>query len=106
MVALSAALAWCACAEALNPSLDISEYGHTAWTVRDGFALGNIYCIHKAGMGIYGSARSSACFASTAYTAAPGNRPQGSKFLAMPSTACSSHATVLSGLALSPAYSL
>jgi signal transduction histidine kinase/ligand-binding sensor domain-containing protein len=45
IVALSALLAWCACGEALNPSLDISQYGHTAWTVRDGFALGNIYCM-------------------------------------------------------------
>ncbi len=30
---------------ALNPSLDISQYAHTAWTVRDGFSLGNIYAI-------------------------------------------------------------
>jgi len=30
---------------ALDPSLNISQYGHTAWTVRDGFALGNIYCM-------------------------------------------------------------
>ena len=30
---------------ALNPSLDVSQYAHTAWTVRDGFSLGNIYAI-------------------------------------------------------------
>ncbi|HVO62534.1 MAG TPA: two-component regulator propeller domain-containing protein [Terriglobales bacterium] len=36
-------LAWCACASALNPSLDISQYAHTAWTAREGFSLGNIY---------------------------------------------------------------
>jgi signal transduction histidine kinase/ligand-binding sensor domain-containing protein len=30
---------------ALDPSLDISQYAHTAWTVRDGFSLGNIYAI-------------------------------------------------------------
>jgi ligand-binding sensor domain-containing protein/signal transduction histidine kinase len=30
---------------ALNPSLDISQYAHTAWTVRGGFSLGNIYAI-------------------------------------------------------------
>jgi len=30
---------------ALDPSLDISQYAHTAWTVRDGFALGNIYAM-------------------------------------------------------------
>jgi signal transduction histidine kinase/ligand-binding sensor domain-containing protein len=28
---------------ALNPSLAVSQYAHTAWTVRDGFSLGNVY---------------------------------------------------------------
>lgn len=27
---------------ALDPSLDISQYGHTAWTARDGFSVGAI----------------------------------------------------------------
>ena len=30
---------------ALDPSLEISQYGHTAWTARDGFSLGNIYAM-------------------------------------------------------------
>jgi signal transduction histidine kinase/ligand-binding sensor domain-containing protein len=30
---------------ALDPSLDVSQYAHTAWTVRDGFSLGNVYAI-------------------------------------------------------------
>ena len=30
---------------ALDPSLEIRQYGHTAWTIRDGFSLGNIYAI-------------------------------------------------------------
>ena len=30
---------------ALNPALDVSQYAHTAWTVRDGFAVGNIYAM-------------------------------------------------------------
>jgi signal transduction histidine kinase/ligand-binding sensor domain-containing protein len=30
---------------ALNPSLEVSQYGHTAWTIQDGFSLGNIYAI-------------------------------------------------------------
>ena len=30
---------------ALNPSLDISQYAHTTWRVRDGFSLGNIYAM-------------------------------------------------------------
>ena len=29
----------------LNPSLDISQYAHTAWTIRDGFFKGIIYSI-------------------------------------------------------------
>jgi len=38
-------VASCGCGFALNPGLDISQYAHTAWTVRDGFSLGNIYAI-------------------------------------------------------------
>jgi signal transduction histidine kinase/ligand-binding sensor domain-containing protein len=30
---------------ALNPSLEVSQYAHTAWTVRDGFSVGNIYAM-------------------------------------------------------------
>jgi ligand-binding sensor domain-containing protein/two-component sensor histidine kinase len=38
-------LACCPCASALNPSLDINQYAHTAWTARDGFFKGIIYSI-------------------------------------------------------------
>ena len=41
MSAFSVALAFCTCAAAFNPTLDISQYAHTAQTVRDGFSLGN-----------------------------------------------------------------
>lgn len=30
---------------ALDTALDINEYAHTAWTVRDGFSVGNIYAM-------------------------------------------------------------
>src|SRR5262252_11099982 len=30
---------------ALAPSLEVSQYAHTAWTVREGFSLGNIYAM-------------------------------------------------------------
>jgi ligand-binding sensor domain-containing protein len=33
-------LACCPCASALNPSLDINQYAHTAWTIRDGLFKG------------------------------------------------------------------
>jgi len=38
-------LACCPCASALNPSLDINQYAHTAWTVREGFFKGYISSI-------------------------------------------------------------
>ena len=30
---------------ALDPSLEVSQYAHTTWRVRNGFSLGNIYAI-------------------------------------------------------------
>jgi ligand-binding sensor domain-containing protein len=38
-------LTCCPCAFALNSSLDISQYAHTAWTIRDGFFKGSITSI-------------------------------------------------------------
>jgi len=38
-------LAWCPCALALNPALDISQYAHTARTVGEGFSLGTIFAM-------------------------------------------------------------
>jgi ligand-binding sensor domain-containing protein len=39
------ALLWSPPALALDPSLDISQYAHTAWRVRDAFANGFLYSI-------------------------------------------------------------
>src|ERR1700746_2544177 len=33
------------CTLALNPVLDVSQYAHTAWKIRDGFAKGSILSI-------------------------------------------------------------
>jgi len=38
-------LLWCPHALALDASLDISQYAHTAWTDRDGFLPGAVYAI-------------------------------------------------------------
>jgi signal transduction histidine kinase/ligand-binding sensor domain-containing protein len=38
-------LALCPCAHALNPSLDINQYAHNAWTIREGFFKGPIESI-------------------------------------------------------------
>ena len=45
IICLALMLACSACAFALDPSLDINQYAHTAWKVRDGFAKGFIYAI-------------------------------------------------------------
>jgi signal transduction histidine kinase/ligand-binding sensor domain-containing protein len=41
-IAFGILLACCLRGSALNPSLDINQYAHTAWTVRDGFFKGAI----------------------------------------------------------------
>ena len=38
-------LAFCRCAFGLNPSLDVNQYAHSAWTIRDGFFKGVIMSI-------------------------------------------------------------
>src|SRR6266446_6831168 len=38
-------LACSACVFALDPSLDVNQYGHTSWKVRDGFTRGAIFSI-------------------------------------------------------------
>ena len=38
-------LAWCPRAFALNPALDVNQYAHTSWKIRDGFTKGGILSI-------------------------------------------------------------
>src|SRR5271157_967788 len=42
---LAILLACCTCAFALDPSLDISQYAHSSWKIRDGFPKGVVYSI-------------------------------------------------------------
>ena len=65
---------------ALDRSLDVSQYGHTAWTARDGFAVGAIFAMAQRPMGICGSAPNSVCSASMDFTLSPGNHRRGSNF--------------------------
>jgi signal transduction histidine kinase/ligand-binding sensor domain-containing protein len=44
-IAAAVSLACCTCASALNPTLDINQYAHKAWTIRDGFFKSVIYSI-------------------------------------------------------------
>jgi ligand-binding sensor domain-containing protein len=42
LLALAILLAFCSCAFALDPSLDINQYAHTAWKIREGFSKGRV----------------------------------------------------------------
>src|ERR1035441_6565601 len=44
-IMLGLLVAGCGCGFALNPALDISQYVHKAWTVRDGFSVGTIFAM-------------------------------------------------------------
>ena len=44
-LSLAVLLGTCVCSVALNPSLDVTQYGHTAWTARDGFPGGAIFAL-------------------------------------------------------------
>ena len=44
-VCLSILLACGDCASALDPSLDLSQYAHTSWKVREGFTSGTIFAM-------------------------------------------------------------
>ena len=45
LTSLGILLACCRCAAALNPSIDMNQYAHTAWPVRGGFFKGSVYAI-------------------------------------------------------------
>jgi PAS domain S-box-containing protein len=45
VIVLGILLACCSCASALDPSLDISQYAHTAWKIREGFSKGRVTSI-------------------------------------------------------------
>ena len=44
-------LVWCPCARALDPTLDVSQYAHTAWKTRDGFPNSITYAIAQTADG-------------------------------------------------------
>ena len=57
----------CLPALALNPSLEISHYAHTKWTVRDGAVKGNIYAMAQTPDGYLWLGTEFGCFASMAF---------------------------------------
>src|SRR5580658_2637388 len=45
IIAVAMLLAWGRGAYALDPALDVSQYAHTSWKIRDGFFKGIIFSI-------------------------------------------------------------
>jgi signal transduction histidine kinase/ligand-binding sensor domain-containing protein len=45
LIAVGMLAACCPCTFALNPALDVSQYAHRAWKIREGFSKGFIYSI-------------------------------------------------------------
>src|SRR5580692_11383700 len=45
LIALGMLLAWGTEAYGLDPALDVSQYAHTSWKIRDGFSKGIIFAI-------------------------------------------------------------
>ncbi len=84
---------------ALDPSLDISQYAHTAWSFRDGFLIGTSTQSRKPLTDISGWARSRVLFALTALERARASLLPGQQLPTDPFTGYSRRATVLFGSA-------
>ena len=98
VVVLSIWLACCSFAFALDPALDISQYAHTAWKVRDGFAKGFIYAIAQTPDGYLWLGTEFGLLRFDGVRAVPGCRPMANS-PAMTFRRCWSHVTVHFGSA-------
>jgi hypothetical protein len=65
---------------ALDPNLDVCQYAHTSWKIRDGFAKGQIHSIAQALDGYLWLGTELACFASNGVRTVPW-QPQGGEQL-------------------------
>ena len=50
-IVLGLVLAWCPCVLALDPALDVSQYAHASWKIREGFSEGIIRSIAQTADG-------------------------------------------------------
>ena len=72
-------LAYCSCALALNPTLDVSQYAHTAWKVSDGFFAGIIFSIAQTPDGYLWIGTDSGLFRFDGVRSVPWHPPAGSR---------------------------
>lgn len=80
-MALGILLACCRCASALDPALDVSQYEHTSWKIRDGFATGIIHQIAQTPDGYLWLATASGLLRFDGVRAIPWQPPQGEHLL-------------------------
>ena len=100
LLALAILLAFCSCAFALDPSLDINQYAHTAWKIREGFSKGRIYLIAQTPDGYLWLGTEFGLFRFDGVRQRPmGAAWRASIFPAATFEACSPHAMGHSGLA-------
>src|SRR5271157_1836234 len=78
-IVLGALVAGCGCGFALNPSLDITQYAHDAWTVRSGFIKGNIYMIAQTRDGYLWLGTEFGCFRFDGVRSIPWQPPAGQR---------------------------
>src|SRR5262244_3632858 len=76
-------LAWCPRVLALNPTLDISQYSHTSWRIREGFIKGTIHAITQTSDGYLWLATEFGLFRFDGIRSVPWQPPAGQ---ALPST--------------------
>jgi signal transduction histidine kinase/ligand-binding sensor domain-containing protein len=77
VIALGILLAWGSGAYASDPALDVSQYAHTAWKIREGFAAGTIHQIAQTPDGYLWLATESGLLRFDGVRAVPWQPPQG-----------------------------
>src|SRR5262245_16215304 len=75
-------LACCECALALDPSLQISQYGHHAWTVREGFFESGVLSLAQGADGYLWLGTEVGVLRFDGVRAVPLEAPNGKAFLA------------------------
>ena len=92
-IVLSAFAAVCPCALALNPSLDIHQYAHTSWTVRDGFFKSAIQTVAQTPDGYLWLGTAFGLFRFDGVRTVPWHAPAGERLPSSDIERCSSLAT-------------
>jgi signal transduction histidine kinase/ligand-binding sensor domain-containing protein len=77
IIALGMLLGWGSGAYGLDPALDVSQYAHTAWKIREGFATGTIHQIAQTPDGYLWLATESGLLRFDGVRAVPWQPPQG-----------------------------